>query len=409
MSKVCVISCPIGCYAGYGARSRDLVRSLIEQYPTWDIKILDQRWGSTRRTFLRDYPDPELSSRIISELKEKPDIWIQITVPNEFQAIGKFNIGVTAGIETTLCDASWVEGCNRMNLVLVSSEHGKSSLINSHYVKQSTNEPLKVETPVEVLFEGIDPEVYYSGCSGDMSSEALNRFLYETVTTKWNFLCVGHWLQGDFGQDRKNIPYTIKMFLEAFKDVEDAPGLILKISGGIASIPDRYRILDRIYAVRESVQYLNTLPKIYLLHGDLSDGEMNEIYNNPRVKCLVSFTKGEGYGRPLAEFAAIGKPVLCSGWSGQMDFLDKQYTAFVGGKIEKVHKSSVVKGMIIPESSWFTPDDNSVLTGYRSLYENYSYWLGKSKKQAKIINSQKSISAMQKALCEIFTRYEINE
>lgn len=406
MSKVCVVSCPIGCYAGYGARSRDLVRSIIDQYPTWDIKILDQRWGSTRRTFLQDYPDPKLSSRIISELKDKPDIWIQITVPNEFQAVGKFNIGVTAGIETTICDASWVEGCNRMDLVLVSSEHGKASLLNSRYIKQSTNEPLEVETPVEVLFEGIDPEIYYKT---EYSTKSLSKFFSGTVTTNWNFLCVGHWLQGDFGQDRKNIAYTIKMFLEAFKDVDNAPGLILKISRGIASIPDKYQILDGIYRIRESVQYLKSLPKIYLLHGDLSDEEMNEVYNNPKVKCLVSFTKGEGYGRPLAEFAAIGKPVLCSGWSGQMDFLDKQYTAFVGGKIEKVHRSSVVKGMIIPESSWFTPDDNSVLTGYRSLYENYSYWLGKSRKQAKIINSQKSISAMQKALCEIFTRYEIDK
>lgn len=408
MNKVCVVSCPVGTYSGYGARSRDLVRSLIDQYPTWDIKILDQRWGNTRRTFLRDYPDPELSSRIISELKDKPDIWIQITVPNEFQAVGKFNIGITAGIETTICDVSWVEGCNRMDLVLTSSEHGKASLLNSRYVKQSTNEPFRIETPIEVLFEGIDPEVYHDGCANDTSSEELDDFFHKTVTTRWNFLCVGHWLQGDFGQDRKNIAYTVKMFLEAFKDTENAPGLILKVSGGVASIPDQYQVLDKLYSIRESVQYSKSLPKVYLLHGDFSDGEMNEIYNMPTVKCLVSLTKGEGYGRPLAEFAAIGKPVLCSGWSGQVDFLDKQYTAFVGGKIEKVHRSSVVKGMIIPESSWFTPDDNSVLAGYRSLYENYPYWLSKSKKQAKIINSQKNISAMQKSLHEILTRYEIN-
>lgn len=404
MSKLCIISCPVGCYAGYGARARDLVKSIIRQYPDWTVQILDQRWGDTRRTFLKDHPDDELTSRFITGVKEQPDIWIQITVPNEFQPVGKFNVGVTAGIETTICDASWVEGCNRMDLVLASSEHGKSSLVNSRYINSTTGQALVVETPVEVLFEGIDPEIYNTkNTTSDKLVETLS-----WVKTDWNFLCVGHWLKGDFGQDRKNIAYTIKTFLETFKDTEDTPGLILKISGGVASIPDRYQILNKIYSIRESVQYSKSLPKIYLIHGDLSDQEMNDLYNNPKVKCLVSFTKGEGYGRPIAEFAAIGKPVLCSGWSGPVDFLDRQYSALVGGKLEKVHPSAASKGMILTEASWFTPDDNSVIAGYQSLYRDYQFWLNKAKKQAKVINSKKSIAAMQQSLAEIFTRYEID-
>lgn len=404
MSKLCIISCPAGTFSGYGARARDLVKSIIRQYPDWTVQILDQRWGDTRRTFLKDYPDDELTSRFITNVTVQPDIWIQITVPNEFQAVGKFNIGVTAGIETTICDSSWIEGCNRMDLVLASSEHSKSSLVNSRYVNNSTGQNLMVETPVEVLFEGIDPEIYNTkNTASDKLVETLS-----WVKTDWNFLCVGHWLKGDFGQDRKNIAYTIKTFLEVFKDTEDAPGLILKISGGIASIPDRYQILNKIYDIRETVQYNKSLPKIYLIHGDLSDREMNDLYNSPKVKCLVSFTKGEGYGRPIAEFAAIGKPVLCSGWSGPVDFLDRQFSALVGGKLEKVHPSAVSKGMILAEASWFTPDDNSVATGYQSLYKDYAFWLNKAKKQAKLINSKKSIAAMQDALAEIFTRYEID-
>lgn len=406
MNKTCVISCPAGCYAGYGARSRDLVKSLIRQYPDWTIQILDQRWGDTRRTFLRDHPDSELTSRIIANVTVQPDIWIQITIPNEFQAVGKFNIGITAGIETTICDAGWIQGCNRMDLVLTSSEHGKFSLTNSKYLQQSTQTRLELETPVEVLFEGVDLEIYNKDLEPS-SDESVVQTL-DKIETDWNFLCIGHWLKGDFGQDRKNIGYTIKMFLETFKDQEDAPGLILKVSGGVASIPDRYRILEKIYRIRESVQYSKSLPKIYLLHGDLSDQEMNTLYNSPKVKAMVSFTKGEGYGRPLAEFAAIGKPVLCSGWSGPVDFLDRQYTALVGGKLEKVHPSAVIDKMILSEASWFTPDDASVVTGYQSLYRDYKFWLTKAGKQAKVINSKKSIAAMQEALAEIFTRYEID-
>lgn len=405
MNKTCIISCPVGTYSGYGARSRDLVKSIVRQYPDWDIKILDQRWGSTRRTFLLDHPDDLLVSRIIHKVEEEPDIWIQITIPNEFQAVGKFNIGITAGIETTICDASWVQGCNRMDLVLTSSEHGKFGLTNSKYIQQSTQKNLQLETPVEVLFEGIDPDVYR--VVPDLGQGQLAETLQQ-IESDWNFLCVGHWLQGAFGQDRKNIGYTIKTFLETFKDQDDTPGLILKVSGGIASIPDRYQILEKVYRIRESVQYSKSLPRIYLIHGDLSDSDMNYLYNSPKVKAMVSFTKGEGYGRPLAEFAAIGKPVLCSGWSGQMDFLDRQYTAFVGGKLEKVDRSATSAGMILAEASWFTPDDASVKAGYESLYRDYRFWLSKANKQSKVINSKKSIAAMQKALAEIFTRYEID-
>ena len=408
MNKLCVISCPISTFSGYGARSRDLVKTLIKQYPDWTIQILAQRWGDTRQGFLEEHGEQELLDHIVPNMTGQPDIWIQITVPNEFQPVGLYNIGITAGIETTIADASWIEGCNRMDLVLVSSVHSKETLINSRYVNQKTGAEIKLDKPVEVLFEGVDPEIYSNQPSGGFINGAPILENLNKIETSWNFLCVGHWLHGDFGQDRKNIGYTIRMFLETFKDMDDAPGLILKVSGGIASTPDRYSLMKKIASIRQSVQYSKSLPKIYLIHGDLTDREMNQLYNDPKVKCMVSFTKGEGYGRPLAEFAAIGKPILCSGWSGQLDFLDRQYTALVGGKLTKVHPSAASKGMILTEASWFTPDDNSVVAGYQALYRDYNYWLNKAKKQAKVINSTKSISAMQDALAEIFTRYEID-
>ena len=133
MSKISVIvSCPIDTYSGYGARARDFVKALLvtEKY---DVKILSQRWGNTRFGYLADHKETDLSARIIPQLTSQPDIWIQITVPNEFQKIGKYNIGVTAGIETTLCDPSWIKGCNNMDLVLVSSNHAKQVFSTSNF------------------------------------------------------------------------------------------------------------------------------------------------------------------------------------------------------------------------------------------------------------------------------------
>lgn len=385
---LCVVSACPDTYSGYGRRSLDFIKELIRVRPEWDIRILSQRWGDTRMGYLEDNKEWEIISRIVPSVQQKPDVWIQITVPNEFQPVGRFNIGVTAAIETTLCDASWIEGCNRMDLVLTSSEHGKHSLIDPEYTNNQTGAKLKVVKPVSVLFEGIDTGVYFKKPNSE-KAEPL-----KDLKNSWNYLCVGHWLKGDFGEDRKNIAYTIKAFLETFKDQKQVPGLILKTSSATTSWMDQEAILDKIYDIVSTVQYKHSLPNIYLLHGDLTDEEMNDIYNDPRIKAMVSFTKGEGYGRPLAEFALTGKPIIVSGWSGQRDFLNEKMTVMVGGTLQKVHPSAVQPGMILAEASWFKPDDSQAVAALREVYSNYDFWCKQAERQARNLRVVKSIEAM---------------
>lgn len=395
----CVVSCPLDTYSGYGQRALDFVKQLIRVYPDWDIRILSQRWGDTRMGYLEDNEEWELISRIIPGISNTPDVWIQITVPNEFQPIGRFNVGVTAGIETTLCDASWIQGCNRMNLVLASSEHGKRSLVGSKYTNNQTGEDLQVTVPVEVLFEGVNLETYHKIAPAQKSP------VLADLKNAWNFLLLGHWLQGDFGEDRKNVGYTLRVFLEAFKDTKGAPGIILKTSHATTSYIDQEEILNKIYSIRNSVQYKESLPNIYLLHGDLTDEELNGVYNDPRVKAMVSFTKGEGYGRPLAEFATVGKPIIVSGWSGHRDFLNEKQTMMVGGTLEKVHLSAVQPHMILAEASWFKPNDAQAVAALKEVYTNYDFWAKQAEKQAKGLRTLKDIDSMGDELESIFHKY----
>mgnify|MGYP004444693901 FL=1 len=171
---------------------------------------------------------------------------------------------------------------------------------------------------------------------------------------------------------------------------------------------DRYEILKRLYTIREWVQTENpgkSLPEVYLLHGDLSDEDMNALYNDNRIKAMVSLTKGEGCGRPLLEFAAIGKPVMCSGWSGQLDFLDRKHTAFVGGRLTQVHPSAAVKNMILQEAAWFTPDDTTVKTAFREVYKNYDKWKELAYQPDRTIRKDFSLDAMSKKRKEILDNY----
>ena len=301
MKPLFIVSCPIDTYSGYGARSRDFVKALI-QLNTYDIRIIPQRWGNTPWGFIDENPEWEfLKSHLLegNNLPKKPEIWCQITVPNEFQAIGKYNIGLTAGIETTGCHHSWIEGCNRMDLVLTSSEHSKTVFKNTKYDAhdQNTNQKIgevKLEKPIEVLIEGANLEIYKPKKSS---------FDLSQVKEDFAFLFVGHWMHGVLGHDRKNVGHMIQIFLEAFKNKKNAPALILKtcVTGG--SYMDRNEIFRRINEIRGSIKDARTLPNIYLVHGDMSNEEINELYTHKKVKAMISLTKGEGFGRPLLEFS----------------------------------------------------------------------------------------------------------
>jgi hypothetical protein len=403
MKPSLVISCPIETMSGYGARSRDIVKALLKQ-DKYDIKIISQRWGNTswNALNLNDPEDKKIYNLIWRQpqLPGQPDIWIQITVPNEFQPIGKYNIGITAGIETTICDPSWIEGVNRMDITLVSSQHAKTVFETSKFEKKDQQGQvvglIGLEKPVEILFEGLDLNKYFHIEDEDLEETELVLELDE-IEEEFCFLYVGHWLQGEIGEDRKNTGYTIKSFLETFKNKKGfKPALILKTSHSTNSIMDRDEVLKKIDAIKKTVK--GDLPNVYLIHGDLDDKDMNDLYNHGKVKAMVSLTKGEGFGRPLLEFSLSKKPIIASNWSGHIDFLHRDYNVLVNGILTHVHPTAQVKNMILAESQWFTPNDSEVADAFKSVYNDYNKHLEKAKRQAHFSKTTFSFDEMTKLL-----------
>jgi glycosyltransferase involved in cell wall biosynthesis len=404
MKQLVIISCPVDTFSGYGARSRDIVKSLLKS-DKYDVKIISQRWGSTPFGFLKE-ENPEDKAILdcflnSPNLPKQPDIWIQITVPNEFQPIGKYNIGITAGIETTICDASWVEGVNRMDLTLVSSEHAKRVFEVSAFEQRDNAthqiiKTIKLEKPVEVLFEGINTDIYkkIDTLTTDVK-DVLN-----SVDESFNFLYVGHWLQGNLGQDRKDTGMLVKTFLETFKGKGPKPGLILKTCGGTYSIMDRDSMVEKIQSLKKLVGDTN-LPNVYLLHGELTDEEMNELYNHPKVKAHVTFTKGEGFGRPLLESTVSQKPVIAPNYSGHIDFLDAEMSVLLTGELTQLHPSAVVPNMLLADSSWFTVDYKKAAEVLVDVYKNNKKYLDGAKKQAYRSRNEFSLEKMGEKLLHL--------
>ena len=381
MRKV-VIASPVATQSGYGHHAREIITNIIEQRGSeWDVKLVSLPWGHTPMT----YPiSVDLQLRIIAlPLTEQPEVWIQVSVPNEFQPVGKYNIGVTAGTEGDICPEAWIDNLNAMQLIIVPSEFTKAVFENTAKQKNKL-----ITTPIEVVPEYFD-ETIYNNKSITASIPDLN-----SIEESFAFLSVGHWLQGDAGEDRKNISGMLHCFFNTFKDTKNPPALIMKTSGATYSIMDKMDIENRINQFRDMFPNAK-LPNVYLVHGELTDEEMNALYNHPKVKAMVSFTKAEGFGRPLLEFSTTSKPIIAPHYSGQADFLKKDFICALPGQLTPIH-ASAANEFLIAEAKWFTPDYGQAMAMMQDVQKNYKKWSELAKRQRYFVNTTFTRTAVAK-------------
>ena len=168
MKPLLLFTGPVVTRSGYGAHSRDLVRSLIKM-DKFEIHINSLRWGNTpwNALNLQNEEDKLILDRILKEpnLPREPDIHIQVSIPSEFTPLAKYNIGVTAGMENTAPVPSWVDGMNKMDMVICTSNFTRDTFKKVVYeqIDKNTNQKtgeLRVVKPMEVLFEGADLNIY---------------------------------------------------------------------------------------------------------------------------------------------------------------------------------------------------------------------------------------------------------
>lgn len=398
-----VIQAPFASVSGYGAHSRDLIRALIYQNKKqdlgYDIKLVSTAWGQTPQNALEE--DDELLKYLLTErLQRKPDVFIQVAIPNEFITPGEVNIGITAGVETNKVSKLWIESCNKMNLIIVPSMFAKEGLLNTKYKIESGT--LKIKVPIAVLFEAINEAINNKRNPFDPLKD---------INEKFCFLHVGQWGAGGFGEDRKNIGKTIYYFLKTFKGYRDEVALVLKTSGAGFSLIDYERQKNKIQQIKQQLfsnEELQELPNIYLLHGNFSDTEMFDLYSDDKIKTIINFAHGEGFGRPTLEFiASTGKPILFTNWSGHLDYLRDCPDDFkVAYELKEVPKSVVWENVILPDSKWAYADEGDAIVKLSTNFFNYDEQLEQSKGLFKDYKEKYSIDKMGERFVSLIEKYK---
>ena len=396
---------PFNTRSGYGDHARSIYYSIMDR-DDLDIKCVDVKWGTTPRNHLNpEVPKHKklLDSFITPEkIKVQPDVYIDIRIPNEFQNPGKFNIGITAGVETDVVSAEFLMGCNKMNLIIVPSNFTAETFKRCHYDKnqevdgeQQKVGQVELERPIEVLFEGVDTEVYKPLNSSEIKSDftdELNNLLKEDFV----YLHVGQLTRGKYGEDRKNIPLMLKCFLQAFTNNPNPPALLLKINGANFSVLDRKETIARIEEIKNKFSEADTIPNVYLIHGDLTIKEMAMLYNNPKIKGFVSCTHGEGFGRPMLEASCCGLPVMASKWSGQMDFLNDKESLMINGHLGEIPDSQVWEPIVVKPGQWYNVNEADVIRKFKMFHKKFRIINKKGKRLGRTNHRKFSLTNMAK-------------
>jgi len=350
--KSVIIRAPLLSISGYGEHSRQIFKFLSSQE---DIQIKTQvvQWGNTTW-----YINPEDLDGLVGKImnastatQEGYDVSVQVQLPDEWSTtLAKFNVGVTAGVETDICNKSWVEAINKMDLVIVPSVHVKKTFENSG----------TLTTPVVVIGEWYQEE---------LDLEPLESVTNLKFDTSFNFLVVSQLTSLSNDTDRKNIINTIKWFCETFQNDKDV-GLILKTNIGRGTEIDRvnvYSTIDKAISTFRKSKF----PRIHVVHGAMSSHEIASLYRHPSIKCFINLTRGEGFGIPILDATIAKLPVITTNWSGHLDFMNLGKFIAVDYKMIELPKSKIDNRIFVENAKWADPlelDFKKRLNKFRSSF-----------------------------------------
>lgn len=335
--KRVVLRGPVLTQSGYGVHCRQVAKWLLSKSET-EVKFQALPWGDTPWILDQKYDDG-LIEKIMQNtvdlevpVDQRFDLSFQLQLPNEWDTkIAYRNIGLTAGVETDVCNPEWVQACNKMDMVIVPSKHSLDCIKKSGELK----------VPSAVVPESFCDEIL----SDSPPVDGL-----PTFSTDFNFLIFGQITGDNPMNDRKNIFFTIKWLCEVFKDDQNV-GIVLKTNLGRNTHIDKRRTQQLVETLLKECRR-GQFPRLHLLHGEMSNFDVAALYKHPQIKALVSLTRGEGYGLPILEAAASGLPVIATEWSGHTDFLNHGRYIPVAYNLKQIHPSRVDNKIFVQQAKW---------------------------------------------------------
>lgn len=373
--KTVLLRGPFLTMSGYGVHARQIAKWVFSK-PNLNVLVAPLPWGNTPWFIDRSACDGLIGSLMDRSVPQtqKADISLQLQLPNEWDStIAEYNVGLTAGVETTTCNPRWIEACNRMNQVIVPSKHAETCFRASG----------QLTTKLSVVGESYNMAI----------DKSFRGTTLPKLSTGFNFLVFGQLTGNSPHNDRKNIINTIKYICEVFHDDHDV-GIVLKINTGRDTKIDKdnvHNLVKKIITESRKGQF----PRIHVLHGRLSDDENAALMKHEQIKALVTLTRGEGFGLPILDAAASGLPIIATAWSGHLDFLSLGKYIPISYTLNPVHQTRIDNEIFVPGTKWAEPSESDFKKRIKKFRESPELPQQWAKELAKNIKEKFSQSAIE--------------
>lgn len=394
MTKKVLLVAPVLTKSGYGVHSRQVAQylfHLLDQGADFQLDINPINCGTS--PYYLNKSDP-LIDRIYKHAQRNNfeyDVSIQIQMPSPREwnpNIAKTNIGITAGVETDICHPQWLSTINAMTHVIVPSNYTKST-----FTKSSDLYKMPLTTPVSVVKEFVS-DVYYNPATG--------RDVLESIKTDFNIFVFGQITGLDRETDRKNLFLSLQTLFAAYHNNPNV-GIIVKANLGRETDLDQSHVKTILGQIKEATCDFTSgqkaQPKLYCLHGVMSEEELNNVYRSPKVKALYTTTRGEAVGLPIVEAAAAELPVIAPSLGGHTEYLEDGKWLKIPSKYENLPEKKIDAEVFAKGASWIETNPQEAIVTLRKFYEKNS----KPKEWAK---SQSQSIQKKLAKTVIFSEYD---
>ena len=344
-----LLRAPLLTNSGYGVHSRQVFKWLRSK-PGIQLDVECLNWGATPWLINTSYEDGIIGEIMSRSKKLQPpyDITFQLQLPDEWDTnLGKINVGMSAVVETDKCNPAWLTECNKMDMIIVPSKFTKSVIKNTGIVT----------TPIKVVPECFNENIFHKS-ENNMS-----------LSTDFNFLMISQLNSSNPDDDRKNIFNSLKWFCEEFKNDKDV-GLVLKTNMGKGTTIDK-KLTQKMFKSMLDHIGKKQFPKIYLVHGNMTKKEMSIFYNNDKIKCYATATRGEGFGLPIIDAAATGMPVIATNWSAHTEYLQDKFLK-VDYTLTQIRKEKVDQRIFLEGFQWACPNEHNFKKKLRQAYEDFN-------------------------------------
>ena len=263
-------------------------------------------------------------------------------------------------------------------------------VVPSTFTKNVLKRSGPVLTPITVI-----PEWYNTNLTNQSQiSKTLNDERFSQINNKFNILIIGTLTSQIPQDDRKNLVNTIKWVSEEFAGSEEV-SIILKTNFGKGTTADKFLCNNYLKRLKSDLG-LSKFPKIKLIHGNMKSQEVAALFNHSKIKMYVTATRGEGYGLPIIEAAASGKPIVATGWSGHLQFLDREKFGCVDYNLVEISNTRVDNRIFEKGFRWAEPVESSFKREIRKVHDDYE-------------TAKKNAREMMKSVRTNFNRIEIKK